>query len=129
LAQQFDQFQRQSLFRFLCFVEAQQLAETEPEVAAVSEQDSVRLMSIHQSKGLEFPVVVVPDSGKAFNLADLRAEIILDEDYGLCPIIKPPRTGRRYPSLPYWLARRRQRREVLGEELRLLYVAMTRARD
>jgi ATP-dependent helicase/nuclease subunit A len=74
-------------------------------------------------------VVVVADLGKLFNEADLRAEIILDEKYGLCPQIKPPQTGRRYPSLPYWLARQRQHREMLGEELRLLYVATTRARD
>src|SRR5262252_7714282 len=77
-AQQFDQFQRQSLFRFLCFVEAQQAAEAEPEVAAATEGNAVRLMSIHQSKGLEFPVVVVADLGKPFNLLDLRADIILD---------------------------------------------------
>src|SRR5208283_3852354 len=69
LAQQFDLFQRQGLFRFLQFVEAQQSADTEPEVAAVSEENSVRLMSIHQSKGLEFPVVVVGDLAKPFNLA------------------------------------------------------------
>ena len=129
LARQFDQFQRQGLFRFLRFIEAQRMAETEPEVARVSEENSVRLLSIHQSKGLEFPVVVVADLGKPFNVSDLRAEIILDEKYGLCPQIKPPHTGRRYPSLPYWLARQRQHRELLGEEMRLLYVAMTRARE
>ena len=130
LAQQFDQFQRQGLFRFLRFIEAQQAAETEPQVAPVSGENSVALMSIHQSKGLEFPVVVVAaDLGKGFNLSDLRAEIILDSRYGLCPRIKPPHTGQRYPSLPYWLARQRQKQETLGEELRLLYVAMTRARD
>ena len=55
--------------------------------------------------------------------------VMLDEVYGLCPQVKPPQSGRHYPSLPYWLARRRQRREALGEELRLLYVALTRARD
>jgi len=129
LAQQFDQFQRQSLFRFLQFVEAQKLAETQPDVAAVSEENSVRLMSIHQSKGLEFPIVVLADLGKAFNFADLKADIILDEEYGLCPQIKPPNSPGTYPSLPYWLARQRQRGELLGEELRLMYVAMTRARD
>ena len=43
--------------------------------------------------------------------------------------MKPPQTDRRYPSLPHWLAQRHQRREQAGEELRLLYVAMTRARD
>jgi ATP-dependent helicase/nuclease subunit A len=129
LAEQFDQFQRQGLFRFLRFIEAQQLAEAEPQVAPVIQSNTIRLMSIHQSKGLEFPVVVVADLGKAFNLSDLRAEIILDERYGLCPQIKPPQTGKRYPSLPYWLGRSRQTKELLGEEMRLLYVALTRARD
>jgi ATP-dependent helicase/nuclease subunit A len=129
LAQQFDQFQRQGLFRFLKFIEAQQAAGAEPDVAAVAEENAVRLMSIHQSKGLEFPVVVVADLAKPFNEQDLRGEIIFDEQFGLCPRVKPPHTGRRYPSLPHWLARRRQRREQRGEELRLLYVAMTRARD
>lgn len=129
LAHQFDRFQRQSLFRFLRFVEAQQLTESEPEPAGAGGGDAVRLMSIHQSKGLEFPVVAAADLGKPFNRTDLRADIILDEVYGLCPLIKPPEVGRRYPSLPYWLARQRQNRELLGEEMRLLYVAMTRARD
>ncbi len=129
LVRQFDEFQRQGLFRFLRFIEAQQTADTEPDVAPVAEENAVRLMSIHQSKGLEFPVVVVADLGKAFNETDLRADLILDEVYGLCPQVKPPQSGTRYPSLPYWLARQRQRREMLGEELRLLYVAMTRARD
>jgi len=129
LAQQFDQFQRQGLFRFLKFIEAQQAAEAEPEAPAAATEDAVRLMSIHQSKGLEFPVVVLADLAKQFNEQDLRGEIIFDEQYGLCPKVKPPQLGRRYPSLPHWLAQRRQKRELRGEELRLLYVALTRARD
>lgn len=129
LAQKFDQFQRQSLFRFLKFIATQQAEEVEPEVSAVAAENAVRLMSIHQSKGLEFPVVVLADLAKSFNEQDLRGEIIFDEEFGLCPKVKPPTSGRRYPSLPHWLAQRRQKRELRGEELRLLYVALTRARD
>ena len=129
LAQKFDQFQRQGLFRFLKFIAAQRAAEVEPDVAAVADENAVRLMSIHQSKGLEFPVVAIADLAKPFNTQDLRSEIIFDEELGLCPRVKPPHTGRRYSSLPHWLAQRHQRREQAGEELRLLYVALTRARD
>jgi ATP-dependent helicase/nuclease subunit A len=129
LAQAFDQFQRQGLFRFLKFIAAQRAADAEPDVPATAVENAVRLMSIHQSKGLEFPVVVLPDLAKKFNEQDLHGEIIFDEEFGLCPKVKPPMSGRRYPSLPHWLAQRRQRRELRGEELRLLYVALTRARD
>lgn len=129
LMRQFDPYQRQGLLRFLRFVEAQRDAEAEEEPASPATADAVRLLSIHQSKGLEFPVVAVADLAKSFNFADVRADILLDAEYGLCPRIAPPNINARYPSLPYWLARRRQKKELLGEELRLLYVAMTRARD
>jgi ATP-dependent helicase/nuclease subunit A len=129
LAEKFDQFQRQGLFRFLKFIETQREAEVEPEISPVTDENAVRLMSIHQSKGLEFPVVAIADLAKSFNTQDLRGEIIFDEEFGLCPRVKPPQTGGHYPSLPYWLAQQRQRSEQAGEELRLLYVAMTRARD
>ena len=129
LAEKFDEFQRQGLFRFLKFIKTQRKIEAEPEVAPVAEENAVRLMSIHQSKGLEFPIVALADLGKGFNEQDLRGEIIFDEEFGLCPRVQPPKTGGRYPGLSYWLAQKNQRRELRGEELRLLYVAMTRARD
>ncbi len=129
LAQKFDQFQRQGLFRFLKFIEAQREAGTEPDVAAATGENAVRLMSIHQSKGLEFPVVAVADLAKPFNTQDLRGEIIFDGTCGLCPMIQPRHRMSAYPSLPHWLAQSHQRREQWGEELRLLYVALTRARD
>jgi len=126
LARQFDSNRGESLPRFLRFVQAQQESEEETEPAA-PESDAVRLMSIHQSKGLEFPVVVAGDLGKRFHARDLHAQIILDEEFGLCPQVRPPEAFQSWPSLPYWLARRRQKREMIGEEMRLLYVALTRA--
>jgi ATP-dependent helicase/nuclease subunit A len=127
LARQFDDGRGESLPRFLRFLQAQQESEIDLEPPPAPETDAVRLMSIHQSKGQEFPVVVVADLGKRFNLADLNDRVIIDSIFGLCPQIKPPGAARFYPSLPCWLARRRQKRDLLGEEMRLLYVAMTRA--
>ncbi len=127
LARQFDPFQRQGVARFLKFVEAQRAVPGREPMATGG--GSVQLLSIHRSKGLEYPVVVVPDLGKRFNFDDFQADILLHERLGLCPRIKPPHAGQRYPSLTHWLYTRRERSELLGEEVRLLYVAMTRARD
>ncbi len=129
LARQYDPFQRQGLYRFLRFVTEQEEAELDHDGAVVQTADAVRLMSIHKSKGLEFPVVVVACLAGRFNTQDLREDILLSADYGLCAKIIPPHVERRYPSLPWWLAKRRETRELCGEEMRLLYVAMTRARD
>ncbi len=129
LARQFDPYQRQGLHRFLQFISAQEEAELDHDPAPAPTDNAVRLMSIHQSKGLEFPVVVVAGLGTLFNERDLRGDTLLDEEFSLCPMVSPPGRERRYLSLPHWLARRRGRRELLGEELRLLYVALTRARD
>ncbi|HZL44475.1 MAG TPA: 3'-5' exonuclease, partial [Verrucomicrobiae bacterium] len=129
LARKFDPYQRQGLLRFLNFVETQRDAEAEEEPAPPATADAVRLLSIHQSKGLEFPIVALADLGKAFNMSDTRADFLLDSERGICPRVTPPGRNVSYPSLPYWLATQRQIRESLGEELRLLYVAMTRAKD
>ncbi len=129
LARQFAPYQGQGLHRFLHFIDAQTDSDLDHAFAPAQTDNAVRLMSIHQSKGLEFPVVLVAGLGTMFNERDLRGDILLDEEFGLCPMVIPPGSDRRYESLPHWLARRRGRRELLGEEMRLLYVALTRARD
>ncbi len=129
LARQYDPYQRQGLYRFLRFIEAQEEAELDAAPALAVTADAVRLLSIHRSKGLEFPVVVVAGLGGAFNTQDLNAEILLDEEMGLCPRVIPPAGEQSYPSVAWWRARQRGRLELLGEELRLLYVALTRARE
>lgn len=127
LTRQFDLWQGQGLYRFLRQWEARLEAELEWEPASLEAGGAVRLMSVHQSKGLEAPIVVVADLGRRFNLMDLAADVILDETLGLCPRVKPPQTAQRYASVTHWLAARRQRQAALGEEVRLFYVACTRA--
>ena len=129
LARQFDPSQRQGLYRFLRFVEAQEDADLDLPPAAAPAGDAVRLLSIHRSKGLEFPVVALAGLGTRFNERDLNEPALVHEVHGLCPQISPPGREQTYPSLACWLARRSERREHRGEELRLLYVALTRARD
>lgn len=129
LARQFDPYQRQGLYRFLRFVRTQEDEELDLEPATAPSADAVRLLSVHRSKGLEFPVVALACLGTRFNEQDLGGAILLDEQLGLCPKITPPGADQSYPSLPHRLARLNERRELRGEELRLLYVAMTRARD
>ncbi len=129
MARQFDRGSRGGLYRFLVWLDAEEAADrTEP--ATVGVRSAVQLMTVHRSKGLEFPVVAVAGIGNRFHLSDLTtARVIRDERMGLCPLVVSPVDGRRYPSVALWLAQRRQRREALGEELRLLYVALTRAAD
>jgi ATP-dependent helicase/nuclease subunit A len=129
LARQFDPYQRQGLYRFLRFVRTQEDEELDLEPATVPAADAVRLLSVHRSKGLEFPVVALAGLGSQFNEQDLGSAVLLDEQLGLCPKITPPGAEQGYASLPHRLARGNARRELRGEELRLLYVALTRARD
>ena len=129
LARQFDPYQRQGLYRFLRFVQAQEDEELDLEPASPATENAVKLLSIHKSKGLEFPVVVLAGLGTKFNEQDLHGPVLVRETFGLCPKITPPSADQSYPSLTHWLARRVERRELRGEELRLLYVALTRARD
>ena len=129
IAQEFEKQPDASLTHFLRWID--ELSESEHEIEALPEEavNAVQLMSIHKSKGLEFPVVVLPDLAKRFNLTDLSQPLIIDENFGLCPILHLPNTAETYPSLPHWLSQREHRRQLIDEEARLLYVALTRAQN
>lgn len=119
------------LFRFLRFVERMQERGDDLGVArALGEQeDVVRLMTIHKSKGLEFPVVFVAGLGKPFNRQDVRADVLLHKDVGAgCRFIDPERRLS-VPTLPWLVVRSQLQRAQAAEEMRILYVAMTRAKE
>ena len=90
-------------------------------------EDVVRIMSIHKSKGLEFPVVFVCGSGKQFNLMDLNNNILYHEELGFSPRTLDLDKRVSYPTLPKEAIKQRIRFETLSEEVRILYVAFTKA--
>jgi len=129
-AGQFGNFQRQGLYRFLRFLEGLKHEDGLGRAPAAGQSISaVRIMSIHRSKGLEFPVVFLPDLGKEFNLSDSRGAILVDRQMGLGIDVVDQNRLIRYPSLASVLVSQNLHRQTMAEELRLLYVAMTRARE
>jgi ATP-dependent helicase/nuclease subunit A len=129
-ARQFGSFLSQGLNRFMAFIS--ELRDEDdlglPSIPNQSEQ-CVRLMSIHKSKGLEFPIVIVPDLGKRHNLSQAKGTILLDRRTGAGLSVVDVPQWIRYASLSSTLTSQSLRRQGLAEELRVLYVAMTRAKQ
>ncbi|SDY90714.1 DNA helicase/exodeoxyribonuclease V, subunit A [Evansella caseinilytica] len=119
------------LFRFLRFVERMQERGDDLGTArALGEQeDVVRIMTIHKSKGLEFPVVFVAGANKRFNTQDLYGSYLLHKDLGFGSKYIDPKLRVAYPSLPQLAIKKRMQLEALAEEMRVLYVALTRAKE
>lgn len=129
LTRHYDSWQGRGLHRFLEYVRLIDEDGAGPEPATATGRDAVRLMTIHASKGLEFPIVLLADLNKPFRQDAPTAGFLVDDELGLCPMIKDPGGRKEYPSLRMLRAQRRQRQRLLAEEIRLLYVAMTRACD
>ncbi len=130
-ARQFGGFRRQGLYRFLRFIDGLRDAgeDLEPGTAAAPSGDVVRVMTIHRSKGLEFPIVILGELGKRFNLDDARGRILFDRQLGLALDAVDLERRISYPTLPHRLVSRSIHAESLAEELRILYVALTRAKQ
>jgi len=130
-ARQYEATSFRGLFRFLRFID--RLREQGGDLGmagTLGEQDDVvRIMTIHASKGLEFPVVFVAGLGKRFNLSDLSGSFLMHKQLGFGPQMVDPDLRVSYPSLPQIAIRRRLRAEMLAEEMRVLYVAMTRPKE
>jgi len=130
-ARQYEATSFRGLFRFLRFIERMQAGGGDLGTArALGEQeDVVRIMSIHKSKGLEFPIVFAAGLGKMFNQQDLNRSFLLHKQLGFGPKLVDGELRVSYPTLPYLAVRRRIRMELLAEEMRVLYVAMTRPKE
>ncbi len=119
------------LFRFLRFIERmEERGDDLGSARALSEQeDVVRIMTIHKSKGLEFPVVILGAMDKQFNLMDLRQKYLLHKDLGFATKYIDPVKRITYPTLFFHALYQKKLRELLAEEMRVLYVALTRAKE
>ena len=119
------------LFHFVRYIEKLKKFDTDfGEASVAGEQDNtVRIMSIHKSKGLEFPVVFLAGLGKRFNKQDAYGQILLDADLGAAADFLDLELRVKAPTLKKQALKRRLELETMGEELRVLYVAMTRAKE
>lgn len=119
------------LFRFLRFVDRmKRRGDDLGEVPNVTDQDNVvRMMTIHSSKGLEFPYVFVAGLGRAFNKMDFHQPYLFDPHFGLAVKAIDPDNRIMYTSLPFLALKETKELEMRAEEMRILYVAMTRAKE
>ena len=131
LAVGFEKGSYSSLFHFIRYVEKLQKYDVDYGEATVSgeQENTVRIMSIHKSKGLEFPVVFVGGLSKQFNMQDQRSKILFDVDYGVGPDYIDIDKRTKVQTLLKKVIQKKIQIDNLGEELRVLYVAMTRAKE
>lgn len=130
LALERDSAPKSGLYSFLNYLSQLKKEKKSFKAQTVSSiPDSVHIMTIHKSKGLEFPVVFLADAQKEFNLRDTWQTAICHKDLGLGIQYYDKKNKVRWPSLYWYALREASRRENMAEEARLLYVAMTRARD
>ena len=130
-ALEFSCFQHQGLSRFLAFLRDLQNQDIDLGTAPVAAagDDALRIMSIHKSKGLEFPIVILAGLGSKFNNQDTQGDCLVHRQHGIGLRYKDPDTGQCWSPPQYQQIRTAIEHRGLAEEARLLYVAMTRARD
>ena len=131
-ARRFEQSGYKGLFGFLTYMRGLRERGAEPAIsadAAAPVQNAVRIMSIHKSKGLEFPVVFLADTSKRLNNRDAQKPVVIHPRLGVGATLTDRRRRIEYPTLARLAIQSRLKSEMMAEELRVLYVAMTRARE
>ena len=128
LAESFESSGYRGLHRFVLWLKRLAGRGQEPAVGAET-GSAVQILSIHKSKGLEFPVVFLCDTGRRFNTRDSSATVLVHPELGLGPKITDLERRVEYPSLARSAIALRGVRETYSEEMRVLYVAMTRPKE
>lgn len=130
-AMEYESTSYRGLFNFIRYLEQLQKYQVDfGEVNVAGEnENTVRIMSIHKSKGLEFPVVFAAGMGKMFNMMDANSGLVLHPDLGIGMTGIEPELRIKIPTLMRQVIQKQIRLENLGEELRILYVALTRAKE
>ena len=120
-----------SLARFVDFIERLRESDTDWSQAETEapQGSSVRIMSIHKSKGLEFPVVFMPAIEGKFNTADTKEICLLDEELPIGLRVYLSNTGKQYSTDCFNIIKHKKLTDSVAEQMRTLYVAMTRARE
>ena len=130
-AQDYEAGSFKGLYNFINFID--KISKSGSDMGApklIGENENViRIMSIHKSKGLEFPIVFLSGTGKQFNMQDLNESILLHQDMGFGPKYINYERKIEYSTLAKEAIKLKSKTELLSEEMRLLYVALTRARE
>ncbi len=131
-AKQYEKTSFKGLYNFISFIDKLKLSSKDMSGAKLigENENVVRIMSIHKSKGLEFPVVFLAGTGKKFNVQDLNTNIVLlHQDIGIGPKYINYKKGITYNTLAREAIKYKSKNEIISEEMRILYVALTRAKE
>lgn len=123
----FQEQQMGGIFAFLRYVE--RLEGSAGGEGVVGRGDAVKIITMHKAKGLEFPIVFLADLGRKLNREESKAPLSLDRNLGFGPKVKDWALRIRYPSLAKHIIDREKRKAGIAEEMRVLYVALTRAKE
>ena len=129
-AKDFEKDSPKSLHEFVYYIEEILLDKSSFAGAnPLSDGDNVLLTTIHRSKGLEYPVVFVCNTGKKFNEEDFKNDFLIDSNYGIAFDLFDTENKYKYETIPMIVLKDKMKLLMLSEELRILYVALTRARE
>ena len=130
-AKDYESSNFKGLYNFINFIDKLKLSSGDMGSAKLigENDDVVRIMSIHKSKGLEFPVVFLSNTGKQFNLNDLKENVLLHQDMGIGAKYIDYDMQIKYDTLSKQAIKNKILLETLSEEMRILYVALTRAKE